>query len=81
MKLRTRRLICCQQCGKEFGGPTGGEYEGYTDDELADYLAEEALNMFWIRVVIGTDDVLVCTKECVSKWLKSWPHQNEGSGR
>lgn len=70
-KLRVKQYLACEVCAKEFGGPAGGDYQEWDHKtaNLADFLMEEAIGMFWIKITCGAAEVLVCSKKCAKHWL------------
>lgn len=73
MKVQVKTFICCENCGKEFGGPEAGQYSDWDESShgpLVEYLVSEALSMMWIGLVYGADDVLLCSAKCVNAWIR-----------
>ena len=74
MKIKTLTFIACEHCGKDFGGPDAGDYQDWNPIangiSLPEFLAGEALSFGWFRVVWMTNDVLLCSHQCVTKWMK-----------
>lgn len=71
--IQRRFYIACGQCQREFGGPSGGDYDpeeyhgGY--EGITEMLVDEALDLNWIRIIWRNLDVLVCSPGCAADWM------------
>lgn len=73
MKFSALYFICCDGCGKKFGGPEGGDYDmtQWTEEQLQAMLLAEARDFFWILISCGADEKLFCSKRCAKRWVGS----------
>lgn len=71
MALKVKTYIACEVCGKEFGGPDGGDYPNWDPEQLHAMLVAEARELFWIEISCGAPTVLCCSKRCAKKWISN----------